>query len=100
MLVVSLAWLLPGMQLQAESQVPRPCRGYNIGIRLIDEFLAKSKTGRCIDFRDTADKIAKVCRDVPCAECRRCDVRLAGMQYGHVGLEQTTVHRRALREGP
>ena len=36
------------------------CRGYNIGIRLIDEFLAKSKTGKCIDFRDTADKIAKV----------------------------------------
>ena len=35
-------------------------RGYNIGIRLIDEFLAKSKTGKCIDFRDTADKIAKV----------------------------------------
>ncbi|CAL5219638.1 g1513 [Coccomyxa viridis] len=34
--------------------------GYNIGIRLIDEFLAKSKTGKCIDFRDTADKIAKV----------------------------------------
>ena len=38
------------------------CRGYNIGIRLIDEFLAKSKTGKCIDFRDTADKIAKVLR--------------------------------------
>ncbi|EIE20894.1 TRAPP I complex [Coccomyxa subellipsoidea C-169] len=34
--------------------------GYNIGIRLIDEFLAKSKTGKCVDFRDTADKIAKV----------------------------------------
>eukprot|EP00887_Chlorella_sp_A99_P000385 scaffold13.g385.t1 len=32
--------------------------GYNIGQRLIDEYLAKSKTQR--DFRDTADKIAKV----------------------------------------
>lgn len=37
-----------------------PCRGYNIGQRLIDEFLAKSKTTRCSDFRDTAEKIAKV----------------------------------------
>ena len=36
------------------------CRGYNIGIRLIDEFLAKSKTTKCVDFRDTADKVARV----------------------------------------
>ena len=35
------------------------CRGYNIGIRLIDEFLAKSKTTKCVDFRDTADKVAR-----------------------------------------
>ena len=35
-------------------------RGYNIGIRLIDEFLAKSKTSRCGDFRETAEKVAKV----------------------------------------
>lgn len=34
--------------------------GYNIGVRIIDEFLAKSKTTKCTDFRDTADKIAKV----------------------------------------
>eukprot|EP00891_Asterochloris_glomerata_P005608 jgi/Astpho2/5608/Aster-x1302 len=33
--------------------------GYNIGVRIIDEFLAKSKTTKCTDFRDTADKIAK-----------------------------------------
>lgn len=33
--------------------------GYNIGIRLIDEFLAKSKLGRCTSFRETADVIAK-----------------------------------------
>ncbi|KAI7839104.1 hypothetical protein COHA_007109 [Chlorella ohadii] len=34
--------------------------GYSIGQRLIDEFLAKSKTQRCADFRDAAEKIAKV----------------------------------------
>lgn len=34
--------------------------GYNIGIRLVDEFLAKSRTTRCSDFRDAAEKIAKV----------------------------------------
>lgn len=36
------------------------CRGYNIGIRLIDEFFAKSKTTKCVDFKDTADKVARV----------------------------------------
>ncbi|KAK3427135.1 hypothetical protein EUGRSUZ_F03430 [Eucalyptus grandis] len=34
--------------------------GYNIGIRLIDEFLAKSNVGRCVDFKETAEMIAKV----------------------------------------
>jgi len=34
--------------------------GYNIGIRLIEDFLARSNVGRCHDFRETADVIAKV----------------------------------------
>ncbi|XP_042418923.1 trafficking protein particle complex subunit 3-like [Zingiber officinale] len=34
--------------------------GYNIGVRLIDEFLAKSNVSRCVDFKETADVIAKV----------------------------------------
>eukprot|EP00884_Botryococcus_braunii_P014651 jgi/Botrbrau1/23187/Bobra.0041s0035.2 len=34
--------------------------GYNIGIRLIDEYLAKSKSTKCVDFHETAEKIAKV----------------------------------------
>ena len=34
--------------------------GYNIGLRLIDEFLAKSGVNACQDFRDTCDVIAKV----------------------------------------
>ncbi|KAI9889732.1 MAG: transport protein particle 22 kDa subunit [Vezdaea aestivalis] len=34
--------------------------GYNIGIRLIEDFLAKSNTGRCAHFRETADMISKV----------------------------------------
>lgn len=36
------------------------CRGYNIGVRLIEDFLARSSIGRCQDFRETADVIAKV----------------------------------------
>lgn len=31
--------------------------GYNIGIRLIEDFLAKTGSGRCYDFKDTAEKI-------------------------------------------
>lgn len=31
-----------------------------MGQRLIDEYLAKTKTNRCSDFRDTAESIAKI----------------------------------------
>eukprot|EP01133_Synstelium_polycarpum_P019704 gene19704-23597_t len=34
--------------------------GYNIGVRLIEEFLAKSNIGRCSDFVETAEVISKV----------------------------------------
>ncbi|KAL5011059.1 hypothetical protein ScPMuIL_013364 [Solemya velum] len=34
--------------------------GYNIGVRLIEDFLARSNVSRCNDFRETADQIAKV----------------------------------------
>lgn len=36
--------------------------GHNIGMRLIEDFLAKSGVGRCANFRETADMIAKVSR--------------------------------------
>ena len=31
--------------------------GYNIGVRIIEDFLARTKEGRCTDFRDTAEKV-------------------------------------------
>lgn len=34
--------------------------GYNVGLRLIEDFLAKSNTGQCTNFRDTAEMISKV----------------------------------------
>ncbi|WPH04970.1 BET3 family protein [Acrodontium crateriforme] len=34
--------------------------GYNMGMRLIEDFLAKSNTGSCSNFRETAEVIAKV----------------------------------------
>jgi hypothetical protein len=35
--------------------------GYNIGVRLIDDFLSRNpNVGRCHDFRETADVLAKV----------------------------------------
>lgn len=36
------------------------CRGYNIGIRIVDEFFAKSTVDRCRSFKETADIIGKV----------------------------------------
>lgn len=32
-------------------------RGYNIGLRLIEDFLAKTNAGRCHDMKETAEKI-------------------------------------------
>lgn len=40
--------------------------GYNIGMRLIEDFLAKSGVGRCANFRETADMIAKVGTVIRC----------------------------------
>lgn len=34
--------------------------GYNIGLRLIEDFLAKSNSGACSNFRETAEMISKV----------------------------------------
>lgn len=34
--------------------------GYNIGIRLIEDFLAKTGTGRCQSFKETADVVSRV----------------------------------------
>ena len=31
--------------------------GYNIGVRIIEDFLARTKEGKCTDFRDTAEKV-------------------------------------------
>jgi len=31
--------------------------GYNMGVRLIEDFLSKTNSTRCLDMRDTADKI-------------------------------------------
>ncbi|KAL0087125.1 transport protein particle complex subunit [Phycomyces blakesleeanus] len=34
--------------------------GYNIGQRVIEDFLARSGIGRCSEFRDTAEAVSKV----------------------------------------
>lgn len=36
------------------------CRGHGIGVRLIEDFLARSSMLRCNDFRDTAEVVSKV----------------------------------------
>lgn len=35
-------------------------RGYNIGVRLIEDFLVRLNVGRCNDFREIVDVIFKV----------------------------------------
>ena len=31
--------------------------GYNIGVRIVEDFLARTTTARCTDMKDTAEKI-------------------------------------------
>jgi hypothetical protein len=31
--------------------------GYNIGVRMVEDFLCRTQSGRCQDFRDTAEKV-------------------------------------------
>lgn len=38
--------------------------GYNIGMRLVEDFFAKSGTQRCANLRETAENISKVCANV------------------------------------
>ena len=48
-----------GDYVEVNKQLDR--MGYNIGLRLIEDYLAKSNTmKRCANFRETADMIAKV----------------------------------------
>ena len=41
-----------------EVNVQLEAMGYNIGVRIVDEFCAKSKT-RCRNFRETMDTVAR-----------------------------------------
>lgn len=41
--------------------------GHNIGMRLIEDFFARSGSQRCANFRETAETISKVC--APCPVC-------------------------------
>ena len=34
--------------------------GYNIGVRLIDDYLSKTSQGKCTDLKETAEAISKV----------------------------------------
>jgi len=40
--------------------VTPPYRGYNIGMRLIEDFLARAGLGRCSDFKEVGEVVAKV----------------------------------------
>lgn len=52
--------------------------GYNIGIRLIEDFLAKTSLAKCGNFRETADTISKV--RCPSALGGSADQDLGGLQ--------------------
>lgn len=50
---------MEGDYLEVNKQLEK--MGYNIGLRLIEDFLAKTNMGKCANFRETAESISKVC---------------------------------------
>lgn len=58
-IVAQLCKDFEGDYVEVNKQLDR--MGYNIGLRLIEDYLAKSNTmRRCSNFRETAEMIAKV----------------------------------------
>lgn len=53
---------MEGDYLEVNKQLEK--MGYNIGLRLIEDFLAKTNMGKCANFRETAETISKVCRRI------------------------------------
>jgi hypothetical protein len=52
--------------------------GYNIGLRLIEDYLAKSNTmRRCANFKETAESIAKVVKPALILDALLISYRLA-----------------------
>merc|ERR1711907_601821 len=55
-----VAQLVKDCESMAEVNEQLEQMGYNIGTRIIDEFLAKSGVNRCKDFDDACETVAKV----------------------------------------
>lgn len=58
-IVAQLCKDMEGDYLEVNKQLEK--MGYNIGLRLIEDFLAKTNMGKCANFRETAESISKVC---------------------------------------
>lgn len=71
--------------------------GYNIGIRLVDEFLAKTRMQRCSSFKETAEVIAKQAFSMflnvqasvtnQSADGKECSLVRRGSSDGQAGLQ-------------
>jgi len=55
-----VAQLLKDLEDYSEVNKHLEKMGYDIGVRLIEEFLARSNVRRCKDFRETGEVISKV----------------------------------------
>lgn len=66
--------------------------GYNIGTRLIEDFLAKSNVSRCADFRETGEVVAKVSQFTVYKSCHsRCSLFQVGFK-AFLNITPTITH--------
>lgn len=97
-IVAQLCKDFDGDYVQVNKQLDK--MGYNIGLRLIEDYLAKSNTmRRCSNFRETADMLAKVLngrskRSRPLQDDSRLTVNA-----GRLGLRSFSTSHRQLRIG-
>lgn len=82
--------------------------GYNIGIRLIEDFLAKSSAPACTNFREVSEMISKVvcpATDTLFANSRACSGRLQNLPKHYSNHHQLVERQQTIlphfrRESP
>ena len=85
-LIAQLARDFDGNYQEVNNQLDK--MGYNIGVRLIEDYLAKSNaTKRCATFRDTAEMIAKVSLLYVCPFCYCESDHLLNFLLAHIFID-------------
>ena len=74
--------------------------GYNIGVRLIEDFLSRSALVRCADFREVGEVVAKVwivALHWNIASAQLCTdwIQIISQYYSYSDTQHVRIHRKS-----